>query len=47
MALAIAFLAFFVLLAVASMTTLAADSRSYPRWRESKAEIEHYRPRVG
>jgi hypothetical protein len=43
---AIAFLAFFVLLAVVSLTSLVADSRSYPRWR-SDAAVEHVRPRIG
>ena len=43
----IAFLAFFVLLAVLSITSLAADSRSYRRRWHANAEIEHLRPRVG
>jgi hypothetical protein len=46
MATLIAFLAFFVLLAVISLTSLAADSRSYSRLR-TDVEVQHLRPRVG
>jgi hypothetical protein len=40
-----AFLAFFVLLAVASMAGLGADSRTYRRW-SSAADQNHTRPRA-
>ncbi|HKD97039.1 MAG TPA: hypothetical protein VKB69_05480 [Micromonosporaceae bacterium] len=46
MATVIAFLAFFVLLAAVSLSSVVADSRTYPRWR-NQADVNHMNPRVG